>query len=137
MTKHFSHRGDVLNKPTITCELTSPLSDVVEFSAAHFLVRSSPSCVSIPMVSCLFQAKPAQKHTRFERFPDFGGKPPQGHEPSVQTAHAPEKQLATLTTGGFKAELNTGPDAFNIDFIGNGKKVTDIGWNSVQYGSSH
>jgi alpha-D-xyloside xylohydrolase len=80
------------------------------------------------------QAKPALKHTRFERFPDFDGKPPQGFEPSVQTSYIPEKELAALTSGGLKAELNTGPDAFNIDFVGNGKKLTGIGFNSIQYG---
>jgi hypothetical protein len=40
-TKHFRHRGDTLNKATLTCDLSSPLRDVVEFTAAHFLVRVS------------------------------------------------------------------------------------------------
>jgi hypothetical protein len=39
-TKHFRHRGDTLNKATLTCDLSSPLRDVVEFTAAHFLVRT-------------------------------------------------------------------------------------------------
>jgi hypothetical protein len=46
----------------------------------------------------------------------------------------PEKELATLSTGALKAELSTGPDAFNIDFVGDSKKLTDIGFNSIQYG---
>lgn len=37
-TKHFRHRGDTLNKATITVDLSSPMKDVVEFSASHFLV---------------------------------------------------------------------------------------------------
>jgi alpha-D-xyloside xylohydrolase len=53
----------------------------------------------------------------------------------VQTTHTPEKELAGLSTGSLKAELCTAPDAFNVDFIGDGKKLTDIGFNSVQYGA--
>jgi hypothetical protein len=40
-TRHFRHRGDILNKPTITIDLSSPSKDVVEFSASHFLVSQS------------------------------------------------------------------------------------------------
>jgi alpha-D-xyloside xylohydrolase len=133
-TKHFRHRGDTLNKATLTCDLSSPLRDVVEFTAAHFLVRMSVRH-GYKFHSHAVQAKPAQKHTRFERFPDFGGEPPKGHEPAVQTTHTPEKELARLSTGDLKAELCTAPDAFNVDFIGGGKKLTDIGFNSVQYGA--
>jgi hypothetical protein len=46
MTRHFRHRGDVLNKPTITSTLSSPLAGVVELHASHFLVRLSLRAIS-------------------------------------------------------------------------------------------
>jgi hypothetical protein len=46
MTRHFRHRGDVLNKPTITSTLSSPLAGVVELHASHFLVRLSMRSIS-------------------------------------------------------------------------------------------
>lgn len=41
-TRHIRHRGDTLNKPTVTVEISSPglsgCSDVLELKAYHFQV---------------------------------------------------------------------------------------------------
>jgi alpha-D-xyloside xylohydrolase len=79
------------------------------------------------------QGKPALKEPRFERFPDFGGAPPKGDEPRVQTTHDAAAQRASLASGPLTATLNTGPDAFNIAFEADGKQLTNVGWNSIQY----
>ncbi|EIN12487.1 sugar hydrolase [Punctularia strigosozonata HHB-11173 SS5] len=114
-TRHIRHRGDTLNKPTITVTLTSPLEGVVELTATHFL------------------GKPAHKESRFERFPDFDGKAPESLKPIIQTGHDENAGQASLTAGSLSAEIDTKADAFNVDFKSNGKKLTDIGWNSIAY----
>lgn len=84
-----------------------------------------------------YQGKSAQKEPRFERFPDNGGTLPTLLLPSVQTTSEPDKHQATLLSGALTASVNTGPDAFAITFgTADGQKLTDIGWNSLAWGTS-
>jgi hypothetical protein len=53
-TRHIKHRGDTLNKPTITVELSSPdtqgLRDVLELKATHFKVEFNSYHISFIVI---------------------------------------------------------------------------------------
>ncbi|KIJ45348.1 hypothetical protein M422DRAFT_46808 [Sphaerobolus stellatus SS14] len=128
-TRHIRQRGDTLNKPTITIELSSPgesgLTDVIELRAHHF------------------KGKPALKESRFGRFPDFKGKVPSNIRPvNVMLRVSPGVKVdtsastsASITCGTLSATLDTRPDSFNIDFSyladSHKKVLTSVGFNSL------
>ncbi|GJJ10876.1 hypothetical protein Clacol_005104 [Clathrus columnatus] len=84
-TRHVRHRGDTLNKPTITVEVASPgasgCKDVLELRAYHF------------------RGKPVSKEPRFERFPDFNGSVPSEliPEDSLHTGRSNEPLFMTTS----------------------------------------
>ncbi|KAF8578188.1 glycoside hydrolase family 31 protein [Ramaria rubella] len=124
-TRHIRHRGDTLNKPTITVELSSPglagLADVLELKASHFLGRS------------------ALKEPRFERFPDFTGSPPVNLTPRNGLKLSQADYIAMITSENLSARIDTRPDAFDISFIssaaGDSKSqiLTSVGFNSLAW----
>ncbi|KZT35382.1 hypothetical protein SISSUDRAFT_1064529 [Sistotremastrum suecicum HHB10207 ss-3] len=122
-TRHIRHRGDTLNKPTITLELSSPgakgTEDILELRASHFLARK------------------ANQEPRFERFPDFGGKPPIEFTPHTVTVQIGAKE-ASVSAGKLSATLDTQPDSFALQFHSSDankhpKKLTEIGFDSLQW----
>ncbi|KAI8622923.1 glycoside hydrolase family 31 protein [Xylariaceae sp. FL1651] len=108
-TRHVRERGDTLNKPTITVNLSSPAPNVVAGAVWHF--RGAK--------------------TNEPRFQLYGGSvtPCSDIEPQTST------NATTLQSGGLSAVLNTQPKSFCIAFreSSTGRLLTDLGFASVQY----
>lgn len=109
-SKPVNHRGDVLNAPTLTHNISSPLDDVLLLSSTHW--KAQKSVTSGP---------------HFELFPS--GQPK--HSKAVSTLKA-ESSL-TFEGGNLTATVNTTPKSFNIDFSADGEKLTNLGWRSIGY----
>ena len=108
--RHVRDRGDTLNKPTITVELSSPAPNIISCTATHFrgTVNRTPQSDFFPDVS-----------------PDtFEG-------PSVKTGST----SVSLVSGDLTAELNTSESAFNISYKSGEKstELTEIGYSCLQY----
>jgi alpha-D-xyloside xylohydrolase len=111
-TRHVRHRGDTLNKPTITVELTSPAAGIIGVSARHFA------------------GKPALREPRAVLFPDGG--PPEGSQASSHI----DADFARLTTAGdvASATLARAADGFRIEFKDrSGRRLTELGQESLQW----
>ncbi|KAI1818675.1 glycoside hydrolase family 31 protein [Poronia punctata] len=106
-TRHVRERGDTLNKPTLTVNLSSPLPNVVAGTVWHF--------------------KGARKSTE-PRF-NLNQGSNSTFEPQISDA------TSTLRTGGLTTVLDTRPNNFHIAFreSDTGKLLTDLGFASVQY----
>jgi alpha-D-xyloside xylohydrolase len=106
-TKHIRHRGDLLNKPTITLQLTSPAPGVIGIEASHFLGKSQYNEPKTPFFNV-----------------DTG-------KASVKT----DDQTATLfTEDGCSASVNLEPHNLFVDIRdANGKSVTNLGQNSISW----
>lgn len=113
-TRHISNRGDTLNKPTITINLSSPIPDIISGSAYHF-------------------RGVAPKLPRFDLFPQREREGFAAHKSTV--TDDPKSNLISLTSGGVQAVLNKNPKSFNISFRSgeNNMPLTDLGMSSVQY----
>jgi alpha-D-xyloside xylohydrolase len=111
-TRHVKHRGDTLNKPTITLKLSATAPDIIAGSVWHF--------------------RGARKNEpRFELFPDTDGKAP---TTSAHINRDKETKLTTLTADNLCAEVNENPLAFHIAYKSrDGDLMTDLGFDSVQY----
>lgn len=108
--RHISSRGDTLNKPTITLNLSSPLPNVIRGEAWHFRAA-------------------LQDDPRFELCPDT----------SQNTSHhaaidAGTSGKVSVKSDGLHAELNTTPSAFAVRYkTAQGKALTGLGFDSLQY----
>ena len=110
-TKHIRHRGDLLNKPTITVQITSPAPGIIGIEASHF------------------NGKSRYKEPKTPFFP--GGDAPTS-VPSITS----DENFATLTTadGLASARLDLRPENMFIDIQGqDGKSVTNLGQNSISW----
>ncbi|KFY47943.1 hypothetical protein V495_01717 [Pseudogymnoascus sp. VKM F-4514 (FW-929)] len=113
-TRHISSRGDTLNKPTITVQLSSPSPGIIAGSAYHFrgVVPKLP---------------------RFELFPE-----PEKGPSSLQTGditHDPESNTVSLSSGSVRAVLNKNPNSLSISYRSkeNDAELTDLGMSCIQY----
>lgn len=109
-SKPVNHRGDILNAPTLTHKISSPIDDVLLLSSTHW--KAQKSVTSGP---------------HFELFPSEHPK----HSKAVFTSKA-ESNL-TLGGGKLRATVNTAAKSFDIDFSADGEKLTNLGWRSVGY----
>lgn len=112
-TRHISNRGDTLNKPTITVQVSSPVPDIIEGSACHF--RGT-----------------APKLPRFELFPGLAKSPRLEAGKITQDA---QSNTVSLTSGDVRVVLNKNPNSFNLSYRSNDSdaELTDLGMSSVQY----
>ncbi|EOO00370.1 putative family 31 glycosyl alpha-glucosidase protein [Phaeoacremonium minimum UCRPA7] len=108
--KPIIHRGDILNNPTLTHKISSPIDDVLLVSSTHW--KAQKSITSGP---------------HFELFPDGEVK----HIEKVSTV----KDVSSLSfkVGQVSATVSTEPRAFNIDFHAGKKLLTQLGWRSIGY----
>lgn len=110
-TRHIKHRGDLINKPTISVKVTSPAAGVFAVESRHFLGRSHLVEPSIP------------------QYPDQNDAP-------ADVEIKDETNFITLSTGATKAgaRINKQAESFGIDFTNaQGEVVTSIGKNSIQW----
>ncbi|KAK0105257.1 hypothetical protein ONS95_004355 [Cadophora gregata] len=107
-SKPINHRGDSLNNPTLTHNLSSPMDDVLLLSSSHW--KAQKSITSGP---------------HFELFPH--GQPKSNVSTSKSTS------ALSIQSGNLKSTVNTGPKAFNISFEANGEILSELGWRSVGY----
>lgn len=111
-SRHIKHRGDLINKPTITINITSPAPGIICIESSHFN-GGTP----------LHEPRPSL-------FPD--GKPTSNEPPTVHL----DGYSATLRTGNglASAVLNLEKDDFRIDIINaDGEIVTNFGKESIQW----
>lgn len=107
--RHVGHRGDTLNKPTITVSLSTPCADIISATATHF-------------------AGTKKREPRFELFPD--AETPKNYEAKV-TDNAGS---FTLHAGDSNVSLSTEPSGFNIAYSGaHTGFLTDVGHACLQY----
>lgn len=110
-TRHIKHRGDLINKPTITVKVTSPSAGVFAVEARHFLGRSNMVEPSIPL------------------YEDMNEEP-------ARVEIKDETDYITLSSGPGKAaaRVNKRPESFGIDFTNaSGDTVTSFGKNSISW----
>jgi len=109
-TRHVQERGDTLNQPTITVNLSSQALNVVAGAVWHF--RGAK--------------------TSEPRFQLYGGSAAPG---SLAIEPQTSANETTLQSGGLSAVVNTQPNSFCIAFreSSTGKLLTDLGFASVQY----
>lgn len=110
-SRHIRHRGDLLNKPTITLTVTSPAPGIIGIETAHFLGKSQ------------------YKEPRNIYFP--GGQP----ECDAATVETSETHATLTTAGGLaSASIDLRPDNFFVNIKdAYGKAVTNLGQNSVSW----
>ncbi|KAL4960108.1 glycosyl hydrolases family 31-domain-containing protein [Aspergillus stella-maris] len=109
-SKPINHRGDTLNNPTLTHDLSSPTDNVIYLSSTHWKRQKSVT-----------------QGPHFELFPD--GKP--NRVSSVHTSKTAENLV--LEEGTVTATVDTRPKSFDISFQAGGKLLTRLGWRSVGY----
>ncbi|EXJ92806.1 alpha-D-xyloside xylohydrolase [Capronia epimyces CBS 606.96] len=109
-SKPINFRGDILNNPTLTHELSSPIDDVLYMSSTHWK-----------------GARALTQGPHFELYPD--GK--SSHAETVKTAKTADS--LSLEVGKLRATVDTRPKSFNVDFHAGGKFLTRLGWRSVGY----
>jgi alpha-D-xyloside xylohydrolase len=104
-TRPVKSRGDTLNKPTITVNLSAQSPNIIRGEAWHFRAASN-------------------NDPRFELFPDG----------EADSAWQPKCSDNTVESGGVIATMNKEPASFAIDYQdGNGKALTRLGFESIQY----
>ncbi|KAH7312709.1 alpha-xylosidase [Stachybotrys elegans] len=113
-TRHVVHRGDTLNRPTITLAISAVAPDIVACKATHFKGSQKPS------------------EPRFELFPD-GKHLAQDFKPAV-VQNGPGN-VSTLESGGLNVVLDKKPSSFSLGFHSktSGKSLTTVGFQGLQY----
>jgi alpha-D-xyloside xylohydrolase len=110
-TRHVQNRGNTLNQPTITLNVSAPAPDIISCTATHF--RGARS-----------------KEPRFELFP--GAAQPDYH-PEISLNGPAETSI--VASHGLHAVLNKSPSAFHLGFHSTetGKSLTGVGYHGIQY----
>jgi alpha-D-xyloside xylohydrolase len=122
-TRHVKHRGNTLNRATITVELENVAPGIIACSATHFKggLRNS-------------------NEPRFELFPDGEAAKAQDDE-AAAVSHDDEAKTSTLPGGGgFEAVMDRNPSHFRVKFQSDAsdgdkprKTLTSLGYQGVQY----
>jgi alpha-D-xyloside xylohydrolase len=114
-TRHVAHRGDTLNRATITLSVSAVAPDMIACTATHF--------------------KGSQKATepRFELFPEGVPKAEAAAGPVV--VQDAEGGLSTVASGSLSAVLNKNPSSFQLGFksADTGRQVASVGFQGLQY----
>lgn len=110
-TRHIRHRGDLLNKPTITVKVTSPGPGIIGIEASHFHARSQ-------------YKEPSNDHYPSGSPTDYIGSVTSSDDHAILT-----------TAGGLaSASIDLRPHSLRIDIRdANGKSVTNLGQNSISW----
>jgi alpha-D-xyloside xylohydrolase len=103
VTKKVRHRGDTLNAPLVTIELSTPMADVVSVKAVHFEGRQP-------------------------RHPQFALRSDATATYSVDRSDT----AVTFTAGRLAARVDLGED-YRIDFVGDGRTLTSSGGKSLAF----
>lgn len=108
-TRHVSHRGNTLNRPTITLELDAVAPGIISCSATHFKGTKD--------------AEP-----RFDLFPDFkeGGL-------RAEVTHNDARKTSTLSSNCLHAVVDKNPSHFRVGFESESQSLTSIGYQGLQY----
>ncbi|KAJ9633631.1 hypothetical protein H2204_006837 [Knufia peltigerae] len=109
-SKPINFRGDILNNPTLTHHISSPIDDVLYLCSTHW--KGTKAITQGP---------------HFELFPD--GK----ISPSQQPRICKDATSLSLETESVGARVDTQPKSFNIDFTAKDRLLTKLGWRSVGY----
>jgi alpha-D-xyloside xylohydrolase len=109
-SKPINHRGDSLNNPTLTHNLSSPMDDVLLLSSTHW--KAQKSITNGP---------------NFELFPH--GLP----QPSSSSTTSATGSTLMIEAGKLRSTVSTASKAFNIDFEAGGELLTQLGWRSIGY----
>jgi alpha-D-xyloside xylohydrolase len=111
-TRHVAHRGNTLNRPTITLTVSAAAPGIIACAATHFKGAKKAS------------------EPRFEIFP--GGN--QRHEFSHVRSDG-DAGLSVFSSGDLQAELDRTPSNFRLNFQSSpeGKPLTSVGYQGVQY----
>lgn len=113
-TRHVTHRGNTLNRPTITVSLRAAAPDIISCSATHFRGAKTTE-------------------PRFELFP---GDPSTNSSLKAEpVVHDESINTSTLPSLGLSAVLQKNPSAFRINFVSaaTGASLTGVGFQGVQY----
>lgn len=110
-TRHIRHRGDLLNKATMTVKITSPGPGIIGIEASHFHAKSQ-------------YKEPANDH--------YPSGAPDSHLGTVETS---EDHATLVTAGGLaSASVDLRPHSLRVDIRdANGKSVTNLGQNSISW----
>lgn len=110
-SKHIRHRGDLLNKATLTLNITSPAPGIIGIETAHFLGKS-------------LYKEPTNTY--------FPGGQPETDAATVETSET----AATLTTAGglASASIDLRPNSLFVNIKdASGNSVTNLGQNSISW----
>jgi alpha-D-xyloside xylohydrolase len=122
-TRHVRHRGNTLNRATITVELETVAPGIIACSATHF--RGGLKTSTEP---------------RFELFPDgdasFNSK--DGYKATV--SHDDVAKTSTLAGAGLEAVIDRNPSHFRVKFQSHGvdkdkprRTLSSLGYQGLQY----
>lgn len=122
-TRHVKHRGNTLNRATITVELDAVAPGIIACSATHFKGTKADGT----------------HEPRFELFPNGGRSQEVG---DIGVKHDEESKMSTLAgEGGVEAVMDRNPSHFRVKFqgpSGEGKDeprrtLTSVGYQGLQY----
>lgn len=109
-TRHIKHRGDLINKPTITVTVTSPAPGIIGVEAQHFLGR------------------PRHHEPSAHLFPE-------GRPETEATVELDDHHILIRSGHGLAyAQIDRRPESFSINFYNDhGEYVTALGKNSISW----
>ncbi|KAG5767740.1 hypothetical protein H9Q72_004504 [Fusarium xylarioides] len=112
VTRHVVHRGDTLNRPTITLNMSAAGPGIISCVATHFKGASKPT------------------EPRFRLFPQ--GKTPLD---SFDVAVGNDGSRSTLLSGDLQAIMDHTASNFRLDFrsMAGGRHVAGISYQGLQY----
>ncbi|TVY63980.1 Alpha-xylosidase [Fusarium oxysporum f. sp. cubense] len=110
-TRHVEHRGNTLNRPTITLTLSAAAPGIIACAATHF--------------------KGARKTSepRFELFPD-------GNQQNdfSRVSNDADGSMSVFSSGNLQAEIDRNPSNFCLNYqSSDGQALARIGYQGVQY----
>lgn len=110
-TRHIKHRGDLINKPTITVTVTSPAPGIIGIEARHFV------------------GQPQHREPSIDLFPG-------GQEPASPVDLINEEEYISLQSGDGEAmaRVDKRPESFAINFVNaRGEDVTALGKDAISW----
>lgn len=101
--RHLQHRGDTLDGPVLEVQFTAPMEGVIRVQVTHFKGRKAP--------------KPA-----------FGI-----HESPVKAVLWEDEGYSAFQSGPLCARVNKAPGGWRVDYLGDGKPLTQSGYHGMAH----
>ncbi|ODV90243.1 glycoside hydrolase family 31 protein [Tortispora caseinolytica NRRL Y-17796] len=108
-SKPINFRGDTLNNPTLTMEVTSPADNTLRLFGYHWKAQAN-----------------SRKGPFFELFPDE-------HPQNNKISTSKSENGLHMDAGPLSVDINTAKKSYGLEIKGDGKLLTKLGWRSFGY----